>query len=53
MESQESRTFILHCFEEKQITKFQKNAKCPNFGPFFAQIWAKMNFPQHLGSLTF
>ena len=41
MESQELKTFILHCFKENQMTKFSKNTKYPNFGPFLSigQKW--------------
>ena len=40
--------FTLDYFEEKLITKFLKKKKklfWGHFRPFFAQIWAKINFP--------
>ena len=43
--------FTLDYFQEKLFTKFLKKFQKPYFGamwpfwPFFAQIWAKMDFP--------
>ena len=38
---------------EKSNGNIFKKWKIPNFWPLLAQIWAKTDFPQKLGYLTF
>ena len=54
MESQESKE-LSFCipFGKDNMTKVSKKCKISYFGALFAQIWAKISFPQKLGSVTF
>ena len=48
------KNFHFALFIRKKISIFfLKKAKYPIFWALFAQIFAKMNFPQKLGSVTF
>ena len=55
--SQENQEFYAFSFftvsEKKKMTKFFENLKKPVFRAVFAQIWAKMNFFQKSGSVSF
>ena len=50
MKSQELKEFSF-CIPFKKMTIFSKKCKIPYFWALFSQIWAKMNFPQKLGSV--
>ena len=42
---------ILHCFQEKQMTKFSKKNPKYHFLTLFAQSWAQITFLQKSGSV--
>ena len=52
-ESQELKELSFCIILEGNYKIFKKNAKYHIFWALFAQLWAKMNFPQNLGLVTF
>ena len=54
MESQQLKELSFRVvFKRKKWQNFQKNVKDPILWALFAQIWAKMNFSQKSGNVTF